>query len=305
MTDIDAIHAWRELGRRLRLANEALEPALRTFGATSAADFEALELLGRADGGALPQRRVQEALGLSQSGTSRLTTRLERAGLLRRTTSTTDARAALLHVTDAGRHVVHEHRAVYEQRVREELRSLTAELLGAPEPASPRTLGEDATSSLGGILQFGESMLSLGSGAVTVADAIHVREALEPLMLLEAAQYRTEEDILDCEKILAEMASHLSDGKAFYLADWSLHRRLASICRNNLLRQVYESLLSTLREHVDSVVPTEGLKDYLRRRLVVHTEIIGAIASGRADLVRQAAHDHAITGISTRVDATP
>ncbi|HEX5568508.1 MAG TPA: FCD domain-containing protein, partial [Streptomyces sp.] len=155
--------------------------------------------------------------------------------------------------------------------------------------------------SPGGLLQFGESLLSLGSGAVTVADAIHVRDALEPLVLMEAAQYRTQEDIVDCERILARMAGLLGDGKEFYLADWSLHRRLVSICRNKLLRQVYEGLLLTLEHHVDTVVPTEGLRDYLRRRLVVHTEIIDAIASGRADRVRQAAHAHAITSIATRV----
>ncbi|MGA5699198.1 FCD domain-containing protein [Peterkaempfera bronchialis] len=316
MTGIDAMYAWRELGRRLRIANEGLEPALRSFGIGSSSDFEALELLTRAPHGELPQRQVQEAVGLSQSGASRLVTRLERAGLLRRVTSQADARAALLQVTEAGRDLVGRHRSTFEERVREELSTLTEDLLLPSAPTTTGT-GDAATAaaaveerrpspsgaaaeggSQGGILQFGESLLSLGSGAVTVADAIHVRDALEPLVLIEAAQYRTQQDIVDCEGILAEMARHLGDGKAFYLADWSLHHRLASICRNTFLRQVYESLLLTLERHVDAVVPTDGLRDYLRRRLVVHTEIIDAIASGRPDRVRQAAHAHAITGVS-------
>ncbi|MGW4203475.1 FCD domain-containing protein [Streptomyces sp. NPDC004726] len=324
MTGIDAMHTWRELSRRLRVANETLEPVLRSVGIGSAADFEVLELLTRSPQGELPQRKVQEAVGLSQSGSSRLVTRLERGGLLRRTTSETDARASLLKITDAGRALVSKHRNAYEQRVREELTALTGDLLTLPalSPAATAAAAAAAAAaaekgqaltggdenamdagSLGGLLQFGESLLSLGSGAITVADAIHVRDALEPLMLLEAAQYRTEQDILDCEAILARMAGLLGDGKAFYMADWSLHRRLAAICRNKLLGQIYESLLLTLEHHVDAVVPTDGLRDYLRRRLVVHTEIIDAVASGQADRVRQAAHSHAITAIGSRTEA--
>ncbi|MEU2614878.1 FCD domain-containing protein, partial [Micromonospora sp. NPDC007271] len=238
--------------------------------------------------------------GLSQSGTSRLVTRLEKSGLLKRVTSTADARAANLEITPAGRAVVAQHRLDFEQRALTALESL-AESLAAPRGFTTPAPEPAGATEPGGILQFGESLLSLGAQAVTVADAIHVRDALEPLVLIEAAQYRTDEDIADCERILAEMAARLSDAKRFYQADWSLHRRLAGLCRNTLLRTVYEGLLSTLESHVDDVVPTEGLRDYLRRRLVVHTEIIDAIASGRVDRVRAAANAHAITGLSAHV----
>ncbi|MGP3737533.1 FCD domain-containing protein (plasmid) [Streptomyces sp. GDS52] len=318
MTGIDAMHTWRELSRRLRVANETLEPVLRTVGIGSAADFEVLELLTRSPGGELPQRKVHEAVGLSQSGSSRLVTRLERSGLLRRTASEIDARAALLKITESGRDLVAKHRDAYEQHVRHELTVLSNDLpflrdagdpKRHPDPTEPARAAQEAVGegpaneavSDGGLLQFGESLLSLASGAITVADAIHVRDALEPLVLIEAAQYRTEQDIVDCEQILATMAGLLGDGKAFYFADWSLHHRLAAVCRNKLLRQIYESLLFTLEQHVDTVVPTDGLRDYLRRRLVVHTEIIDAVASGKADRVREAAHSHAITGIAAHV----
>ncbi|MCW3817943.1 FCD domain-containing protein [Micromonospora sp. DR5-3] len=294
----DVMQVWRELSRRLRIAQESLDLTLRAAGAGSLADFEAIELLATSEGGALPQRQVQDALGLSQSGTSRLVTRLEKSGLLKRVTSAADARAANLEITPAGRAVVAQHRLDFEQRALAALQSLAESLAtpgGFPTPAL------EPAAEPGGILQFGESLLSLGAQAVTVADAIHVRDALEPLVLIEAAQYRTDEDIADCERILAEMAARLSDAKRFYQADWSLHRRLAGLCRNTLLRTVYEGLLSTLESHVDDVVPTEGLRDYLRRRLVVHTEIIDAIASGRVDRVRAAANAHAITGLSAHV----
>ncbi|SCF24819.1 MarR family protein [Micromonospora viridifaciens] len=294
------MQVWRELSRRLRVAQESLDLTLRAAGAGSLADFEAIELLATSDGGALPQRQVQDALGLSQSGTSRLVTRLEKSGLLKRVTSAADARAANLEITPAGRAVVAQHRLDFEQRALTALESL-AESLAAPGGFTTSAPEPARTTEPGGILQFGESLLSLGAQAVTVADAIHVRDALEPLVLIEAAQYRTDEDIADCERILAEMAARLSDAKRFYQADWSLHRRLAGLCRNTLLRTVYEGLLSTLESHVDDVVPTEGLRDYLRRRLVVHTEIIDAIASGRVDRVRAAANAHAITGLSAHV----
>ncbi|MEU2615223.1 MarR family transcriptional regulator, partial [Micromonospora sp. NPDC007271] len=76
----DVMQVWRELSRRLRVAQESLDLTLRAAGAGSLADFEAIELLATSDGGALPQRQVQDALGLSQSGTSRLVTRLEKSG---------------------------------------------------------------------------------------------------------------------------------------------------------------------------------------------------------------------------------
>ncbi|HEX5566186.1 MAG TPA: MarR family transcriptional regulator, partial [Streptomyces sp.] len=169
--DLDALHTWRELARRLRAANEDLEPALRSIGVGSTAGFEVLELLTRVPQGELPQRQVQEAVGLSQSGISRLVTRLENAGLLRRAASKTDARAALLRITETGRDLVGTHRDGYEARVREELKALSAELRpgrpesgndasghsGAPADRDHREPDDIDHGSPGGLLQFGES----------------------------------------------------------------------------------------------------------------------------------------------------
>lgn len=284
---------WRELSRRLRLASESLEPILKSAGTGSLADFEALELLAGSPAGALPQRSIQESLGLSQSGTSRLATRMERSGLLRRTASPSDARASSLEITAEGRSVVARHRASFEEQAR-----LAISAMNSPVNAHTSLAPHAET---GGVLRFGESMLSVASEAITVVDAINVRDVLEPLILIEAAQFRTDEDIRDCERILADMAARLGDAKRFYLADWALHRRLASICRNDLLHMMYLALLSTLQENVDDVVPTDGLNSYLRRRLVVHTEIIDAVASGDLERVRAAATSHAITGHASTI----
>ncbi|MBN9621103.1 MAG: FCD domain-containing protein, partial [Actinobacteria bacterium] len=248
----DPTQVWREFSRRLRLAHESMDGTLQGAGVSSLADFEAIELLARSSDGRLPQRQVQEALGLSQSGTSRLVTRLERAGLLRRTSSEGDARAAHLVITPAGKAVVAQHRLDFEAQARDALESLAGSLGdSAPTPATNPAEDLEAAAAPGGILQFGESLLALGSEAVTVADAIHVRDALEPLVLIEAAQYRTGDDVTDCERLLAEMAARLGDGKRFYQADWALHRRLAQLCRNTLLNTVSLGLLATLEEHVD------------------------------------------------------
>ncbi|MFI2642300.1 MarR family winged helix-turn-helix transcriptional regulator [Streptomyces sp. NPDC018610] len=80
-----------------------------TAGGLSTAASSALARLGREG----PQRLTElaRAEGVSQPGMTQLVTRLERAGLVRRTADHSDGRGVLVRVTDTGLEVFHRRRA--------------------------------------------------------------------------------------------------------------------------------------------------------------------------------------------------
>jgi len=67
-------------------------------------DFEALQVLSRAEGGRMKRVELARRLLLSPSGITRLLEGLEQSGLVQRTTCPTDLRIAYAELTPEGRH---------------------------------------------------------------------------------------------------------------------------------------------------------------------------------------------------------
>ncbi|MFF2650779.1 MarR family winged helix-turn-helix transcriptional regulator [Streptomyces sp. NPDC058045] len=117
---------------RLMLAIEQMVRHVRrsaTAGGLSTAASSALSRLGREG----PQRLTElaRAENASQPNMTQLVTRLERAGLVRRTADHSDGRGVLVAATEAGAGVFHERRA---ERVRA-LEQLMDELTGPEREA--------------------------------------------------------------------------------------------------------------------------------------------------------------------------
>ncbi|GAB3219157.1 MarR family transcriptional regulator [Glycomyces halotolerans] len=88
----------------------------------SVREFSLLTVLSRQnDGRHLQMRQVAEAVVLSQSATTRLVTRLEDRGLLRRTICASDRRGIYTDVTDEGAALLEAARTTHDRALHEAL----------------------------------------------------------------------------------------------------------------------------------------------------------------------------------------
>jgi DNA-binding FadR family transcriptional regulator len=146
----------------------------------------------------------------------------------------------------------------------------------------------------GPAVRLRQTLLTVPQGAATVAHAIAVRDSLEELIALEAATYRSEQDILDLQVRLELMRRSNGDLEDFLRTNWSLHERIAAITPNDLARAMYVALVRciadlSVRAETQSAAASD---DYLAGRLAVHEQLVEAIRLGDAELVKAAVAAH-------------
>lgn len=129
----------------------------------------------------------------------------------------------------------------------------------------------------------------------TVADAIAIREALEPLVDADAARMRTKDDIADLRKLMKDLRSSVSETDKFMRANWHLHERIAQITSNLMLRAVYTSMTGVISELSDRADSDAADTDnhYLERRVEVHAQLVQAIIDGDLEATAAAVAKHA------------
>jgi DNA-binding GntR family transcriptional regulator len=124
-------------------------------------------------------------------------------------------------------------------------------------------------------------VLALDSHQASVAEAVRIRDALDPLLIEDALWYGSPADIAALRHVLADMetATKLGDATAFARANWALHARIADVSPNDLLRRLYLSLLEHLESHLLEVVPLADrpLPDYISARLRLHADLVDAL----------------------------
>jgi DNA-binding MarR family transcriptional regulator len=261
--------------------------------------YEVLMQLVEASG-PVSQRDLLDHALVSQSGLSRILTKMQDAGLVRRLTLESDRRNLLVEITECGRDRARRAAAVYLAGVQKWFGDpLTGRQLDAVRVSLQRVLRNLADSSHPSEtpqpVAIGPAMLSLSADAMSTADAIVVRDAIEPLILADAVRYVTVDDVADLRRLLSAMARQMDSPVDFLRADWALHRRIAEISPNAVLRQVYDSLVLTIATNVDSIEPDDGHPDYLRQRLQLHADIVETIAESDAEGAAVLAERHRLT----------
>jgi len=101
-----------------------VERALQSAHDLSVREYSLLDVLSRqhnGPGGHLQMKQVADAVGLSQSATTRLVTRLEDRGLLTRYLCDTDRRGIYTDVTDSGLALLSEARPTNDSALRSAL----------------------------------------------------------------------------------------------------------------------------------------------------------------------------------------
>lgn len=129
--------------------------------------------------------------------------------------------------------------------------------------------------------RLGHSILTLDSDASNVGDAVRIRDALDPLLVADAVRHSSVADVEDLRACLGAMEAAVRgrDATGFLKANWALHRRIARITPNELLRSIYLNLLTLIDEHTLSVQGSResSLDDYIADRLALHSDIVDAI----------------------------
>ena len=127
------------------------------------------------------------------------------------------------------------------------------------------------------------------------ADAIAVRNALETLIVMDAARHRDENDIRELRSALRDLAEAIPAGtSAFVKATWKLHLRVADITPNILARTLYQRTLQFTDDQAASAEHIGPACDrrWLELRYQIHHELIESIASGQTHRAGRAAALH-------------
>lgn len=148
----------------------------------------------------------------------------------------------------------------------------------------------------GPVVRLRHTLLSVHGQATTLADAIAIREALEPLLVADAARSRTAADLRRLRTRLRKVDAAVEDHDAFVRAVWALHEAVARITPNEMLRAMYLATLEVMERRAvgarsDDEDPAAALA-YRRERLDVHRELVEAVADGGADVVERAVRRH-------------
>lgn len=147
----------------------------------------------------------------------------------------------------------------------------------------------------GPVVRIGRTLLTVTGQPTSVADAIAVRDALEPLIDMDAARHRDERDISELRALLDELAGTASQGTGTFLAaNWRLHARIAEITPNETARTIYLGVLRFVEKHSSAARHDQPTSDeaWLQLRHRVHRELVEAIATGDTYRTSQAVMSH-------------
>jgi DNA-binding FadR family transcriptional regulator len=148
------------------------------------------------------------------------------------------------------------------------------------------------------IVRLGHSLLTVRSEPISTADAVVVRDLLEPRVLVDAARHRTEVDIRALTEQSRGLSSSVDSPERFLPAVWELHRTIARITPNRILGETYLSMLNFIESETRAVGGDAGAaahRQYKRGRLRLHQRIVRAIVAGDADATAALAAEHALT----------
>ena len=302
--DVTRLEGWRAVRKAASYVTVRISAELESRVGISLDWYEILLHVYTAEDARLLQQDLDKVSTLSQSGISRLITKMVQSGYLNREPAASDKRNMVIALTSAGQDLFFRSTPIYHLLVQQYFGSAMTD----DEAIILKTIVEHVThnsedmvfgyesNELNQLVSFGESVLSITSDSVAVHDALLVREAIEPLLLLDAAQHITPDVIQQMQASIVTMAGLIDQPEAFYRADWGLHRAVAELCGNTLLRSTYLQLLDVVATRMAKVVPTANLKPYLYERLGIHAQLVDAVASGNEDRVRAAAQAHHFVG---------
>ena len=149
------------------------------------------------------------------------------------------------------------------------------------------------------MVRLGNSVLALDDEQTSVADAVRIRDALDPLLIEDALWHASPADVELMRGHVARMSDAVdaNDPNAFIRANWALHASIASLSPNAILRSLYTSLLALIETHTLSVLPVseQPLQDYVAQRHQLHSDLVEALADRDRDRAQYLITQHNTT----------
>jgi len=146
-------------------------------------------------------------------------------------------------------------------------------------------------------VRLGNLMFALSSSNNSgIQDVVRVRDALEPQVIMDAALHRTSDDIRELRKLtkVASEQSRREDNRLDPQFFWALHRRIAMISPNTLLRGLYLGLIDFIEMRTGPMQPKQGDVDYVATRIDLHRQIVDAIEARDITAAKELADRHAL-----------
>lgn len=143
-------------------------------------------------------------------------------------------------------------------------------------------------------IQLGRFLLAVGDDAKSVADAMALRDFLEEMVITEAVEHHTAQDVADLRELLRQIEADRDQTELLVIGIWELHLRIAQITPNATLKATYGGLVDFIRSRVagqpTSRHPERG--GFTQKRVDIHAELVDVIEAGDTSLVRDAVHRH-------------
>lgn len=141
-----------------------------------------------------------------------------------------------------------------------------------------------------GHVRLNHLILGLRENGVTSAHCLAVRDALEEPILMDAAAHRTAEDLAELRELLERMNEQRTDAAGFLRANWDVHRRLAAISPNVVLRVIYNTLLDMIENEIENVSSDDLFT--ASKTFRTHVALVDAVESQDPARVRRAVRRH-------------
>ena len=146
------------------------------------------------------------------------------------------------------------------------------------------------------VVRLGQTFLSVRGRPESVDHAVAVRQALEPLTILEAVRHRSAADVRRLRQRVERVSKAMDDDEQFLREIWHLHEEIAKIGANPILTNMYLGILSLVEDATLGVVPQSKTMAYKRKRLQVHTAIVDAIEQQDVRAAKRAVAQHELAG---------
>ena len=130
------------------------------------------------------------------------------------------------------------------------------------------------------LVRLGHDMLQLGADGASAKHCLAVLDVLDQEVALDAAAHRTEQDITELTELVEQLRRSWPDPAEAQRCIWDLHRRLALISPNVLLRTMYTRLVDYITGDLSSAISAEDFRTGSADRLQVHVDLAEAVIRG-------------------------